>query len=125
MVVEDDLDAMKIASALLATAGYQVVQAYGGKDALRKIHLHQVDLVLTDLAMPDMSGVEVIAAIKSDPRTAHIPVIAVTAFVWDQFAQSAAQVGCDGFIAKPVGKAVLLREVEKHLRSGPAGAERK
>ena len=116
MIVEDDLDAMKIASAAVRAAGYEVVQAYGGKDALRKLRLHQIDLVLTDLAMPEMSGVEVIAAIKSDPKTQHIPIIVTTAFVWDQFAQSAAQAGCDGFVAKPVRKDVLIREIEKHLK---------
>jgi hypothetical protein len=65
MVVEDDPDAMKI----LSTAGYRVLQAYGGADALRKLQLHQVAPVLTDLAMPGMSGVELIAAIKREPRT--------------------------------------------------------
>jgi len=115
LVVEDDPDILRILSHTLGAAGYHVVQAYGGEDALRKVKLHHPDLVLTDLAMPAMSGVEVISQIKKDEETCHIPVVAVTAFVWDGIARSAAEVGCDGFLAKPFKATDLLREVEKHF----------
>jgi CheY-like chemotaxis protein len=115
MIVEDDPDAMKVLAAMLASVGYEVVRAYGGEDALRRLKQQKVDLILTDLAMPRMSGVEVIAAVKKDPDTRTIPVVAVTAFMWDQIAQSAGQVGCDGFIAKPFRKDQIVREIEKHL----------
>jgi CheY-like chemotaxis protein len=115
MIIEDDLDALKLLSAMLASAGYQVVQTYGGEDALRRLKLQKVDLILTDLAMPRMSGVEVIEAVKKDPGLAHIPILAVTAFMWDSIAQSAGQVGCDGFIGKPFRKEQVVREIEKHL----------
>jgi CheY-like chemotaxis protein len=65
MVVEDDPDALKISAAILSAAGYGVVHAYGGKDALRKLQVQKVDLVSTDLAMPEMGGVELIAAITA------------------------------------------------------------
>lgn len=120
LIVEDDVDAMKILSAMLTSAGYHVVRAYGGEDALRKVKSQRFDLVLTDLAMPKMSGVEVIEGIKKNPETKHIPVVAVTAFVWDQIAQSAGQVGCDGFIRKPFTAQQLLREVAKHLSASSA-----
>lgn len=115
MIIEDDPDAMKVLSSMLAAAGYDVVRAYGGEDALRRLKQQKVDLILTDLAMPRMSGVEVIAAVKKDADTSHIPILAVTAFMWDQIAQSAAQVGCDGFIGKPFRKDQVLREIEKRL----------
>ena len=115
MIIEDDLDALKVLAAMLASAGYQVVQTYGGEDALRRLKVQKVDLILTDLAMPRMSGVEVIAAVKNDAALAHIPILAVTAFMWDSIAQSAGQVGCDGFIAKPFRKEQIVREIEKHL----------
>ncbi len=121
LIVEDDADSMKILSSMLTAAGYQVVRAYGGEDALRKVKAQKFDLVLTDLAMPKMSGVQVIEGIKKGAETKHIPVVAVTAFVWDQIAQSAGQVGVDGFIRKPFTAQQLLREVEKHL-GAPAGA---
>jgi CheY-like chemotaxis protein len=115
LVVEDDPDILRILTQTLGSAGYQVVQAYGGEDALRKVKLHPPDLVLTDLAMPVMSGVELIHQLKKDPATHDIPVVAVTAFVWDGIARSAAEVGCDGFLAKPFKSADLLREVARHF----------
>jgi CheY-like chemotaxis protein len=116
LVVEDDPDIMRILTHALTAAGYQVIPAYGGEDALRKVKAHMPGLVLTDLAMPKVSGVEVIHEIKKDPQTSGIPVIAVTAHVWDGIAQSAGQVGCDGFISKPFNTKKLLQEVEKYLK---------
>lgn len=116
LVVEDDPDIMRILMHTLSAAGYQVVPAYGGEDAMRKVKAQKPDLVLTDLAMPKISGVEVIATIKKDPETKHIPVIAVTAHVWDVLAQSAGQVGCDGYISKPFNTKQLVQEVQKHLK---------
>jgi CheY-like chemotaxis protein len=116
LVVEDDPDIMRILMHTLTNAGFQVVQAYGGEDAIRKFSQHKPDLVLTDLSMPKVSGVEVIYAIKSDPETQHIPVIAVTAHVWDGIAQSAGQVGCDAYISKPFTTKQILHEVYRHLK---------
>src|SRR5574341_553478 len=101
LVIEDDPDVMRIIRHALSNAGYRVISAYGGEDAIRKVQELKPDLVLTDLAMPKISGVQVVQAIKQEPETQHIPVIAVTAHVWDGLAQSAGQVGCDGYIAKP------------------------
>jgi CheY-like chemotaxis protein len=120
LVVEDDPDIMRILTHGLAAIGHRVVPAYGGEDALRKVKAQQFDLVLTDLAMPNVSGVEVIQSIKNDPATGHIPVLAVTAHIWDGIAQSAGQVGCDGYISKPFTMKRLAEEVQKHLKPPPA-----
>ena len=116
LVVEDDQDIMRILLHALTGAGFKVIQAYGGEDAIRKVKLHKPELVLTDLAMPKVSGVEVIDAIKGDPETAHIPVVAVTAHVWDNIAQAAGQVGCDGYISKPFSTKQIIQEVYRHLK---------
>lgn len=116
LVVEDDPDMMRILVHTLKGAGYQVIPAYGGEDAIRKVQLHKPDMVFTDLSMPKVSGVEVIEAIKSDPATAHIPVVAVTAHVWDGIAQSAGQVGCDGYVSKPFTTKQIIQEVYRHLK---------
>jgi CheY-like chemotaxis protein len=115
MVIEDDPDLMRLLSHTLKSAGFDVVQAYGGEDALRKVKLHKPDLILTDLAMPKMSGVEVIHHVKHDPETKDIPCVAVTAFMWDHIAQSASQVGCDSFVSKPFNSVRLLQEVAKYV----------
>lgn len=120
LVVEDDPDIMRILTHALSAVGHQVVPAYGGEDAIRKVKAQKFDLVLTDLSMPKISGVEVIQAIKSDPATQHIPVLAVTAHVWDSIAQSAGQVGCDGYISKPFSPKQLVQEIQKYLKPSPA-----
>ena len=116
LVVEDDPDIMRILTHALTGAGFKVIAAYGGEDAIRKVALHKPDLVMTDLAMPRVSGVEVIQAIKEDPETQHIPVVAVTAHVWDPIAQAAGQVGCDGYISKPFSTKQIIQEVYRHLK---------
>jgi len=115
MVIEDDPDLMRLISHMLKSAGLEVMPAYGGEDALRKLKLHLPDLILTDLAMPKMSGVEVIEHVKAAPETKHIPCVAVTAFTWDHIAQSARQVGCDSFVSKPFNAVRLLEEVGKYV----------
>jgi len=125
LIIEDDPDIMRLLNRTLTNAGYQVVHAYGGEDALRKVQAALPDLVLTDLAMPKMSGVHVIQMLKKNPETAHIPVVAVTAHMWDGIAQSAGQAGADGFINKPFSSKTLLREVAGYLSSAyRAGAVR-
>ena len=101
---------------VLTRAGYRVLPAYGGEDAIRKVQRQNFDLVITDLAMPKVSGVEVITAIKSNPQTAHVPILVVTAHVWDGIAKSARQAGCDGCVSKPFTPAQLLQEVRKFVK---------
>lgn len=120
LIVEDEPDIMRILTHMLTSAGYRVVPAYGGEDAICKAKRQIPDLILTDLAMPKVSGVEVIDTLKGDPTTARIPIVAVTAHVWDTLAQTAGQVGCDGYISKPFTMKQILQEVEKHLKP-PAG----
>jgi CheY-like chemotaxis protein len=115
MVIEDDHDLMRLITHTLTTAGFHVIQAYGGQDGLRKVRLNRPDLILTDLAMPQMSGVEVIQRVKSDPDTKHVPCVAVTAFMWDSIAQCAGQAGCDGYLPKPFNAVRLLQEVAKYV----------
>lgn len=115
MVIEDDIDLMRLMLHALRSAGFDVVQTYGGADAIRKVKAQRPDLVLTDLAMPGMSGVDVIVQLKGDPETRAIPVIAVTAHMWDHIAQAASQSGCDGLVGKPFNSVRLLQEVTKYV----------
>jgi two-component system cell cycle response regulator DivK len=121
LVVEDDPATMKLITYALNNAGYQVIIGYGGEDAIRKVKAQKPDLVLTDLEMPKVTGYDVIAAVRQDPATRHIPVIAVTAHVWDQMAQSAAVAGCTGYIAKPFTPTYLVQEIKKYLPANRRG----
>lgn len=115
LVVEDNPDQLRILTEMLRTAGYKVASSLGAEPGMRKAKSLKPDLILTDLAMPQVSGVQLIDRVRNDPDTKHIPIVAVTAFVWDGIAQAAGNAGASGFIAKPYTKARLIEEVEKHL----------
>jgi CheY-like chemotaxis protein len=115
LVVEDNPDVLVIIQTALRERGYDAVTANGGEEALEKVKVEDFDLILTDLAMPKVSGVDLIRAFKNSPRTWRIPIVAVTAHWTDQISVSASAAGCDGFIAKPFSREELLYEVEKHL----------
>lgn len=122
LVVDDEPDIVRVIKHMLNGAGYDVVPGYGAEDALRKVRRQPFDLVLTDLAMPGMSGVELIDEIRRDPETADLPIIGVTAYVWDGLGRSAGDLGCDGFVAKPFEPRALLDAVERYLPAHESAA---
>jgi DNA-binding response OmpR family regulator len=116
LVVDDDPDISRIVVYTLNNAGYRAIAAYGVDDALRKVDRDEFDLVLTDLAMPKFSGVHLIDALRTHPRTAGMPIVAMTAFTQDTLGRTAGEAGCDGFLTKPFRMAQLLETVAQHLR---------
>jgi two-component system, OmpR family, KDP operon response regulator KdpE len=116
LVVDDDPDISRIVIHALNNAGYRAIPAYGVDDALRKVERDEFDLVLTDLAMPKLSGVHLIDSLRTHPRTAGIPIVAMTAFTRDTLGRTAGEVGCDGYLTKPFRTAQLLETVAKHLQ---------
>jgi len=119
LVVEDDEDQQVFITHVLTDGGYRVVAASGGEDGIHKVRTHKIDLVVTDLAMPAVSGVHVIAAIKSDPEIRRIPVLVVTAYTWDELGRAALDAGADAYISKPITRRRLLDEVGKRLNPTP------
>ena len=115
LIVEDNPDQLHILAEMLRTAGYQVATSMGAEPALRRAKTLKPDLILTDLAMPNVSGVQLIDQLRADSETKSIPIVAVTAFVWDRIAQAAGTAGADGFIAKPYTRARLIEEIQKFL----------
>lgn len=101
----------------LTAAEYEVVSAYSGLDGLRKAKAQKPDLILTDLQMPDVSGVLVIQALKADPETQHLPVVAVSAHTWGMFTQAARDAGCDGHLSKPFTSKRLIEAVQRYLNA--------
>ncbi len=115
LIVDDEPDMLRILSYHLSSLGYDVIPAYGGEHALKKIREARPDLIMTDLAMPGISGVELIERVKGDVETSSIPILAVTAYVWDDLASAAGSVGCDGYIGKPFDAQTLIEGIEKVL----------
>jgi len=122
LVVDDEPDILRILSYYLSNAGYRVLQSHGVEDAVKKLERlnYRIDLVLTDLGMPGLSGVHLVEHLKQNPETCNVPVIAVTAFTWEGLGRSAADYGADAFINKPVSRQGLLKTVHDVLERAAA-----
>jgi two-component system, sensor histidine kinase and response regulator len=115
LLVEDNIVNQRVARLMLEKAGHGVVVASNGREALRLLAEQAFDLVLMDIQMPEMGGLEATAAIReAEQRTgAHIPVIAMTAHAMTGDRERCLSAGMDGYISKPVQSAALLELVTK------------
>jgi CheY-like chemotaxis protein len=109
LVVEDNPDARELIVIVLAHAGYEVIEAANGSEALDKAPMHHPDLILMDLGLPGMQGDEVMSRIRSDPRVATIPIVISTAFDRNaEVVKRAIAVGADEILFKPTDLKILL-----------------
>jgi two-component system, cell cycle response regulator DivK len=118
LVVEDDPTIMALIVILLEQEGYGVIQATSAEEGIELALREVPNLVLMDVALPGMDGLEATRVLKSRQATSRIPVIALTAQAMKQDAERAALAGCDGFITKPLSTAHFLAEIAKFLRKG-------
>jgi two-component system, cell cycle response regulator DivK len=103
LVVEDNALNMKLFSAIAAAQGYGVLQANSGPRAIDLAHQEQPDLIVMDVSLPGMSGLQATQILKSDDATRDIPVIVTTACEMRGDDPEIRATGCDGFMAKPIG----------------------
>jgi len=115
LLVDDFDDAREMYSQYLDYSGYSVVQAADGPQALELAFERQPEIILMDLALPRMDGWEVTRRLKADPRTAHIPVIALTGHALNLFREAAQRAGCDAWITKPCLPDDLVKEIRRVL----------
>lgn len=115
LIVEDNDLNMKLFNDLLQANGYATVQTKDGREALELTRQHRPDLILMDIQLPEISGIEITRMIKDDADLAHIPVIAVTAFAMKGDEEKIREGGCDGYIAKPISVVNFLQTVAKFL----------
>jgi two-component system cell cycle response regulator DivK len=115
LVVEDDADNRRIVTKVLTVEGYSVVEATDGNEALAKARSERPDLILMDLALPNMDGWEATRRIKADAELRHIPVVALTAFAMRGDEEQARAAGCDDYIAKPARPMVIRTVVKKYI----------
>jgi two-component system, cell cycle response regulator DivK len=121
LVVEDNAQNMMMMRDLLEAQGYEVLQALDGEQGWELAREHLPDLILMDIQLPDVSGLEVTKWLKSDDTLKTIPVVAVTAFAMKGDAEMMLEVGCDGYISKPISVAGLLQAIESFLDREPEG----
>lgn len=115
--IEDDVDLQQVVTYALAKKGWDVVYAYDGKDGLDQARKFIPDLILLDMMLPGLNGLEVIKALKADAQTRDIPVIVMTAYPSDaQFLKSAVlAMGAVEYLAKPVHIDELVSTIERLL----------
>jgi two-component system cell cycle response regulator DivK len=122
LVVDDDPSSLMLATAALEGDGFMVDGAGSAEEARMLISKRKPDLILMDIRLPGMDGLEFTKELKSKLETAAIPVIALTAHSMPLYERAARAAGCDGFISKLAGPAVLSAEVQTYLSSRGATA---
>ncbi len=115
MIVEDNELNMKLFNDLLEAHGYVVVQATNGYDAMKLAREHMPNLILMDIQLPEVSGLDVTRWLKQDDTLKHIPVIAVTAFAMKGDEEKIREGGCEAYIAKPIAIMSFLETIAKFL----------
>jgi two-component system, cell cycle response regulator DivK len=115
LIVEDNELNMKLFNDLLEAHGYRTVQTRSGVEALDLARLHKPDLILMDIQLPEVSGLQVTQRIKDDENLRHIPVIAITAFAMKGDEEKIRQGGCEAYLSKPISIAKFLETVRNYL----------
>lgn len=115
LIVEDNELNMKLFHDLLDAHGYRTLQTRDGMEALEIARSERPDLILMDIQLPEISGLEITKWIKEDDNLRHIPVIAVTAFAMKGDEEKIRDGGCEAYIAKPISVSLFLDTVKKFL----------
>ncbi len=115
LIVEDNELNMKLFNDLLQAHGYNTLQAKDGRVVIEMTRKNRPDLILMDIQLPEVSGLEITKMLKADDDLCGIPVVAVTAFAMKGDEQKIRSGGCDGYIAKPISVASFLQTVSRFL----------
>lgn len=120
LYVEDNPQNMRLVRKMLRVGGYDMLEAMDGMTGVEVASREVPDLILMDINLPDIDGMEVTGRIKSDSRLQHIPVIALTANAMYGDRERFLEAGCDGYLAKPVSKNELLNTLAYFLSAQQA-----
>jgi len=115
LIVEDNELNMKLFNDLLEAFGYNTVKTRDGRVAVAMAREHRPDLIIMDIQLPEISGLEVTRQLKSDPDLAAIPVVAVTAFAMRGDEQRIREGGCEAYLSKPISVASFLETVRRFI----------
>lgn len=117
LVVEDHPFSVLLVRLLLERAGYAVLAAGTAEEALEMIRRRPPDLILMDLSLPGMDGLEAVRILKADPMTREICIVALSAHAMREDAERALAEGCDGYLTKPINTRTFLQEVTAFLEA--------
>ena len=115
LVVEDQEDNRRILRDLLTNAGYEVIEADNGGEALRSVSARRPDLILMDIQLPVIDGYETTRRLKADPALRDIPVIVITSYALSGDEDKARAAGCDDYVTKPYSPRQVLAKIRTYL----------
>ena len=115
LVVEDQVDNRQILRDLLTSAGFDLVEAENGKEAIAFAQASRPDLILMDIQLPILDGYEATRRIKADPDLKSIPIIVVTSYALSGDEEKARLAGCDDYVAKPFSPRLLLTKIKEYV----------
>ena len=118
LVVEDQEDNRCILRDLLTSVGYEIVEAVTGEDGVRMAETHVPDLILMDIQLPEVSGLEVTKWLKDDAELKAIPVVAITAFAMKGDEERIREGGCEAYLSKPISVGKFIETIRHFLGSG-------
>ena len=120
LIVEDNEKNMKLVRDILQAKGYETAEAGTAEDGIKMALERVPDLVLMDIQLPGMNGMEALKVLRAEPKTAKVPVVAITASVMTQDRQQIMDTGFDGFIEKPINLKLFLSTVLAAIAPPPA-----
>ncbi|KJZ82189.1 Chemotaxis protein CheV [Candidatus Liberibacter solanacearum] len=115
MIVEDNELNMKLFRDLIETSGYMSIQTRSGLEALEIARQHKPDIIIMDIQLPEISGLEITKQIKEDNELQDIPVIAVTAFAMKGDEERIRKGGCEAYISKPISLSIFMETIKKYI----------
>ncbi len=112
LIIEDNTINMKLASDLMESAGYEVLQAVEAEAGIRLANVEQPELILMDIQLPDIDGITAMRLLKGNEKTRDIKIIALTAFAMKGDRERMLKAGCDGYMAKPIRYKELFKLIK-------------
>jgi two-component system cell cycle response regulator DivK len=119
LIVEDNEKNMKLARDVLQVKGYTTIEAMTGEEGVKLAIEQKPDLVLMDIQLPGMNGIDALRVLRANPATTRIPIIAVTASVMQQDRKQITEAGFDAYVGKPINLKEFLEAVRKALEDRP------
>ena len=120
LIVEDNELNMKLFHDLLEAHGYKTLQTRNGIDAIALARKHRSDLIVMDIQLPEVSGLDVTKWLKEDDNLRHIPIIAVTAFAMKGDEERIREGGCEAYVSKPISVSLFLETIRQFVPLVPA-----
>lgn len=116
LIVEDNRDSLEILGLRITALGYEVIKACNSKEAITYAEADRPDLIFMDMDLPDVDGVKTTAMLRQNPKTSHIPVVAITAWISALWQEKAAKAGIETYLIKPISPQTLRETIEEYTK---------